>query len=181
MNKFSQQEIETFQRIFLHALRKGLQRNSLESFVATSVSTDASYSDKEAILIVMTVSSFAFRLMVLFNVVENQLNREYFIGDTPNQTFVEAFYEVANLCCGALNRDISRDISHLGMSVPVMLTQSCMEYIDALNPQYLESYSITLNETASVHATLCLSCSAPVSFSTDLSQIEEDAGALELF
>jgi hypothetical protein len=132
-------------------------------------------------LLVITTSSFRFRLLTLFHVADNQANRDYFAPGATGGTVQDGFAEVANLCCGALNREISAIYSHLAMSVPSRLSGACLEYLVQLEPEYTSRFTITINGTARVGVTLCMCCTAPVDIPVTLATAEQSSGELELF
>jgi len=131
-------------------------------------------------ILVVTISSFVFRLLTLFQVAANPATREYYVS-TAGQTLEEAFREVANLCCGALNRELSQHIPHLAMSIPYTLGNQCIALLDELQPQYVSSSAITINDTVKLQVTLCMCCSAPVEFTASPVVMEHSSGELELF
>jgi hypothetical protein len=132
-------------------------------------------------LIVVTISSFKFRLLVIFHFDEAAAPREYFLGADAKRSMEEVFYEISNMCCGALNRDILCDFQHLAMSVPYTLAGACMTHISELRPEYISSSIVTINDSVRVRLTLCLCCSAPVAFSATSAASQTESGALELF
>ncbi len=129
----------------------------------------------------VTISSFKFRLLVIFHIDESASLADYFGGRDTKRSVEEAFYEAANMCCGTLNRHMTRDFQHLAMSVPYTLSATCMAYIGELRPEYVSSSTVTINDSVRVRVTLCISCSAPVSFSAMLAESEANSGELELF
>jgi hypothetical protein len=133
-------------------------------------------------LILVTISSFKFRLMIIFHIGAEPSLLSYFGGHGNQRSIEETFYEIANMCCGALNRDMIRDFKHLAMSVPYTLAGPCMEYIADVRPEYIASSTVTINGDVRVRLTLCMCCSAPVSFSATGAESETtDSGTLELF
>jgi hypothetical protein len=134
-------------------------------------------------LVLITTSSFLFRLMTIFRLVESPATRTYFNSRATEQKLEDVFAEFANLCCGAFNRELTPSFPHLAMSIPETLSNHCIEFLRELNPQYLSSYLITINDSVRLHATLCLSCSVPVEVadSTADTEPEHNVGELELF
>ena len=132
-------------------------------------------------LLVITISSFVFRLLTLFRVATNPATGAYYTGGTSGQSLEEAFCEVANLCCGAFNRELSQHFPHLAMSIPYTLSGPCLEYLEELKPQYLSSSTITINDTVQLQATLCMCCSVPVDFVASTAATEPSSGELEMF
>jgi hypothetical protein len=134
-------------------------------------------------LLVITISSFVFRLLTIFRIAENPVNRAYYVRGSADRTLDEAFSEVANMCCGALNRELSGSFAHLAMSIPYALSGQCIAFLGELKPQYSPSYAITINDSVRLQVTLCMCCSAPVDVaaSTAAVAVAENGGELELF
>jgi hypothetical protein len=130
-------------------------------------------------LLLITISSFVFRLITIFEVCNDAATRNYYAGDT-GASLDEPFAEVANLCCGALNRELACRFRHLAMSIPYRLDASCLAFLDVLNPRFRASYDIEINNSARVRVTLCMCCDTPVEYSPTV-QAAHEAGALEMF
>jgi hypothetical protein len=134
-------------------------------------------------LLFITLSSFVFRLVMIFHVAETQATLAYYIRVDTAQTLEEVFAEVANMCGGMLNRELSASFPHLAMSTPSTVSGQCIAMLNELKPQYLASYQITINDAVKIQATLCLCCSAPVEFAASAAALEgeDTVGELELF
>jgi hypothetical protein len=132
-------------------------------------------------LLVITIASFVFRLTVLFDILADAATQSYYVRGDAQRPLVDAFADAANLCCGALNRELSRSFPHLGMSIPYLLRGQCTAQVRALNPQYLACFAITINREVRVRGTLCLSCSAPIEVGACADDdCESETGVLEL-
>ena len=134
----------------------------------------------EAVLVI-TTSSFAFRLLTIFHVVSTPESLSYYGDRAGEQKLDVSFAEFANLCCGALNRELSVHFPHLAMSIPYCLSSQCLNCLDDLKPEFLSRYAITINDSVRLEATLCMCCSAPVDIVTTASLVEQTTGELELF
>jgi hypothetical protein len=132
-------------------------------------------------LLVITISSFAFRLLTLFQVADNDANRAYFLPPGADCTLQEGFAEVANLCCGALSREISSVFAHLAMSIPSRLSPQCMDSLAQLKPEYTSRHTVAINIGVQVSVTLCMCCSAAVDIPVTLAQGQTTSGELEMF
>jgi hypothetical protein len=133
-------------------------------------------------LFVITISSFAFRLLTIFKIIDDPHSRDYYLRSNSAQSLDEALAEAANMCSGALNRELSAHFPHLAMSTPSPLTHRCIAFLNELRPARLASYRVTIQESVRFYATLCLCCSAPIEVAAPTS--EQDAaveGALEMF
>ena len=131
-------------------------------------------------LVLITVSSFVFRLIAIFQVADCPETRAYYLQGAAERGIDEAFHEVANLCCGALNREFSHSFPHLAMSTPYSLDSRCIAYLELLRPAYLSHHLITINGAVRLRATLCLCCAAPIDLQLNIDE-RETTGELELF
>jgi hypothetical protein len=177
MNEQSKQNIEL---AFHRALRASVTRAPGDVCAIAPAAGPELREHADGKLLVVTISSFVFRLLTLFQVAANPATREYYVS-TAGQSLDEAFREVANLCCGALNRELSQHIPHLAMSIPYTLSSQCIAFLGELRPQYLSSSAITINDTVQLQATLCMCCSAAVEFAASPVVLEQSSGELELF
>ncbi len=133
------------------------------------------------ILLVVTISSFVFRLLTLFQVGADPATRAYYVS-AAQQSLDEAFREFANMCCGALNRELSEQIPHLAMSIPYTLSSQCLAFLGELRPSFLSSSAVTINDSVRLQVTLCMCCSAAVDFVASAAPVAETtAGELEMF
>jgi hypothetical protein len=115
-------------------------------------------------LLMITISSYSFRLLTSFQISQDQATRDYYTGG-GHSTLDEVFAEAANMCCGAFGRELSSQFKHLAMSVPYGLESPCLEFLRALEPRFQASYDITINAAAQIRTTLCMYCNRPVEFS----------------
>jgi hypothetical protein len=166
---------------FHRAARESLVRNPSDACDISPAQSDLPAEQLSGEVLLITISSFAFRLLTIFYVANTPAARAYYFKDSGDQRICEVFAEVANLCCGAFNRELAHSFSHLAMSIPYTLSGQCMVFLDELKPQYLSSYGITINDSVQVRATLCMHCSAPVDVVVSAARLEDNSGALELF
>jgi hypothetical protein len=132
-------------------------------------------------LLMITISSFTFRLVTVFQVSEEQPTRDYYTGGAQS-TLEEVFAEVANMCCGALGRELSGQFKHLAMSIPYGLESQCTAFLQELAPRFQASYDITINDAARLRVTLCMCCNRPVEFQpAPAVEVSHAGGELELF
>lgn len=132
-------------------------------------------------LLLITTSSFSFRLLTMFHVADNEANRAYFVPVAGGVSLQESFAEMANLCCGSLNREIAPCFPHLAMSVPSRLSSRCLEHLAQLKPDCVERFSININSAVRVGVTLCMCCTAAVEIPMMLSSVQQSSGELEMF
>ena len=163
--------------MFERAARSTILRSQEDAWEITTGPATATVRNP---LMVITTSSFAFRLLTIFQVADNDANRAYFLPEGAAGTLQEGFAEVVNLCCGALSREISSVFPHVAMSAPSRLSAQCIEYLPQLKPEYISRFTISINGAVKVDITLCMCCSAAVDIPA-LAAVEQTSGELELF
>jgi len=131
-------------------------------------------------VLLMTISSFTFRLLALFQLADGQPTRDYYTAASSAKSLDETFSEFANMCCGALGRELFAQFRHVGMSIPYLLEWQCARHLQELNPRLISSYDITIQGTARVKATLALCCERPVEFNPPVVAAGQAGGELEL-
>ncbi len=134
-------------------------------------------------LLLITLSTFVFRLVMIFRIPETQATVDYYTQVGTAQTLEDVFAEVANMCGGTLSRALSMSFPHLAMSTPRSVSSQCIAFVSEMKPQYVASYRITINEAVQLQATLCLCGSAPVDVADSAVSADEDeaVGELEMF
>jgi hypothetical protein len=132
-------------------------------------------------VVILTISSIAFRLLLILHVNEDAATVEYFTKGDAERPFREVFQEICNLCCGSINQELLRYFPDLGMSTPYMLSARCLPYLEGLKPELLETWAVTINDSVELAATVCVCADAPIDFTADVSVAEDASGELELF
>jgi len=177
----SQQAKQGIEFIFMKAAKASLALDPGDACVVAPATGAKVNELTEKTIVVLTISSFLFRLMVIFHVSESPPAKEYFTKGADGKTLIEVLSELGNLCCGAMNRELLHHFSHLGMSTSYVLDSKCMAYLEELNPEHVSSYTVTINHTAETHVSLCLCAYAPIDFTVDMSVTQDETGELELF
>jgi len=139
-------------------------------------------------MVVLTVSSYLFRVMVMFHFTPDAATRAHFArlnkvapGDLGEQAFMDAIAECGNLCCGVLNRDLGNFFPHLGMSTPNVIDSRCAAYLQTLNATHVRHVAVDIPDTRRFHVSLCISAYADMDFTASAQEIAVDTGELELF
>lgn len=143
--------------------------------------TGAPSNEQPVQIVVLTVTSYLFRLLTLFHVGGDPETVAYFTRNDAQKPFAEVFSEVGNLCCGAINRELGRHFPHTGMSTPYVLASRCLSFLDDLRPSYVAHHRLSINRDIVLHATQCLCAYAPLDFSHDEAAVSEASGVLEFF
>lgn len=181
----SQSAKDGFDLLLTQSLKSSLVPSGGEAQI--SVLTDvADIPEKK--MVVLTVSSYLFRLMVMFYFNQDSATRDHFSRlnniaeeDMDEQTFMDAIAESGNLCCGILNRDLGSFFPHIGMSTPNVIDKDCAAYLQKLNCQHVQHFAVDMDQSPRFHVTLCVSAYAEIDFSVSAEELGSDTGELELF
>ncbi|EIF35446.1 hypothetical protein BCh11DRAFT_03266 [Burkholderia sp. Ch1-1] len=173
---------DSFDRIFRKAAQARLPLDAGDLCEIAPIADASVGVSKDTQVVVLTISSIVFRLLLILHFDEDESTRAYYLKDAADERpFQEVFLEICNLCCGAMNQELLRYFPDLGMSTPYVLNARCLPHLHELKPGLLSSYSVTLNGTVRLAATVCVCAYAPIDFVADTSALEETGGELELF
>lgn len=172
---------DSFDRIFRKAAHTRLPVAAGDLCEIVPIAQAGAGASRESQVVVLTISSIVFRLLLILHFDEDDTTRGYYLNDGDEQPFQEAFLEICNLCCGAMNQELLRYFPDLGMSTPYVLGARCLPHLRELKPALVSSYSVVLNGAVRLAATVCVCTHAPLDFVADTSAVEETSGELELF
>ena len=167
--------------IFTKAAKANLVATAGDSIEVTALPSGKLVETPEKNIVVLTVSSYLFRLLTIFHINRDKGTEAYFTKGDASVDFFEAFSELGNMCCGAMNRDLGNYFPHLGMSTPYVLDSKCLPFLKELKPNYVSQHNIVINGSINLHGTFCMCSYAPIDFRVDMSIAEEATGALEMF
>ncbi|QGZ63762.1 hypothetical protein [Paraburkholderia acidisoli] len=169
---------DSFQRIFTAAARTRLVAQEGQSCEVVPRASDEPQGEN---LVILTISSMQFRLIVALHFEDDERTRRYYVGDA-SRALTECFMEYGNLCCGAMNQQLVEHFPDLGMSTPYALGSACLPYLRELQPDYVQSFSLTLDYDVKLGATLCVCTQTPLDFVVSATMETQDMGGeLELF
>jgi hypothetical protein len=168
-------------QLFQEAVRTSLVRSAEQQLEISAVDADIMGDSPRDDVVLITISSYSFRLLVFLHCADSTANRAYFLGDGKAKDLRATFAELANLCCGAVNRLLAPSCSCLGMSIPSWLSARHLEFLGELKPQYLSGYTIRIDDSVQLLATLCMCCTAPIEISALPPGSQEEEAALEMF
>ncbi|HEY8084891.1 MAG TPA: hypothetical protein VIE69_04740 [Methylophilaceae bacterium] len=142
-------------------------------------------------VVVLNISSYAFRIVILFRFNEDAATAAHLakishgIGKAlDGQALLDAYSEFVNLICGKVNRDLGKAIFHSGLSTPFFLESTCAQYLSVLKPTYTHLIEAVVNDNVNFSLTVCV-CTAPdvsIDFQMDQSaKVETTTGEMELF
>ncbi|NPT37145.1 hypothetical protein [Paraburkholderia xenovorans] len=173
---------DSFDRIFRKAAQARLPLDAGDLCEIAPIADAGIGVSRDTQVVVLTISSIVFRLLLILHFDEDESTRAYYLKAAADERpFQEVFLEICNLCCGAMNQELLRYFPDLGMSTPYVLNARCLPHLHELKPGLLSSYSVTLNGTVRLAATVCVCADAPLDFVADTSALEETGGELELF
>ena len=172
---------DSFDRIFRKAAQARLPLDSADTCEIAPLDEAGLGATKDTQVVVLTISSIVFRMLLILHFDETDDIRNYYLKEASERPFQEVFLEICNLCCGAMNQELLRYFPDLGMSTPYVLSARCLPHLRELKPAFLSSYSVTLNGSVQLAATVCVCAHAPIDFVADTSVVEETSGELELF
>lgn len=181
----SQSAKDGFDRLLQQALKASMVPSDASAGISV-VEDIAAIAEKK--IVVLTVSSYLFRLMVMFHFTPDAATRGHFArlnrvepSEMDDQVFMDAIAECGNLCCGILNRDLGRFFPHLGMSTPNVIDRQCAAYLQKLNAAHIQHFAVDVPESPRLHVSLCVSAYAEMDFEVSAEEEEVSTGELELF
>ncbi len=144
---------------------------------------------REKKVVMLTVSSYLFRVLLFIHFDQNKPTLAHFSAlegiaaeEMGEERFFDAVMERGNLCCGALNRELAPFFPHIGMSTPCILDRSSLEHVSALKPAVTRHYVAEVGPGVTLHLTLALCAFADLDFAYEAGVAEEEsAGELEMF
>jgi hypothetical protein len=130
-----------------------------------TVETAPGISDLRATRVVMlTVASYRFRLMLLIYFSSDDTTRAYFArgkniapSELTDQALEDSLCEASNMCCGAFNRALGQVFPHLGMSTPNIVDRRCANHLHLVGFGHLQHFRLQLTSGMQFHASLCVS------------------------
>ena len=181
----SNQAQEGFEHVFRHGLKESLSPMADDECVLTVLPDLA--GAKEPRVVILTISSFLFRLIVLIHFAQDTATKEHFarlnnkpVSEMDAQTFYDTVSECGNMCCGILSRDLLPFFPHMGLSTPNILDKQCAAYLNALKYGHIKHIRVDINNSVRFHATLCVCEHADLDFAVDV-DAAESTGELEMF
>lgn len=176
-----------FDLLLMQAL-KGSLIPSDEQAEVSIVNADDFNGMRDYQMVVLTISSYLFRAMVMFHFVSDKPTREHFARlsclpepEMSEQAFIDAIAERGNLCCGILNRELGNFFAHIGMSTPNVIDQQCAAYLSTLRHQHVQHFAVQLTQSQRLFVTLCVSAYDEIDFQVDPAATAAETGELELF
>ncbi|WP_293777191.1 hypothetical protein [uncultured Oxalicibacterium sp.] len=171
-----------FDSLLAKSLRDGL---SSDEVTEIEVVEHIPAIDKQQ-AVVLTVSSYVFRLLVMIHfdaagMVRSYMERKQGVTEMDDRLFLDAIAEFGNLSCGILNRDLGNYFPHLGMSTPNYVEGRCVNYLEMLGYNHAQHFAVKINGEALFHASLCVKAYEEIHFVVNEQEERAETGELELF
>ena len=177
-----------FDKSFFRSLEESLRTETSPAWHIQSISS-AAIDAKHFIM--LTISSFDFRLIVLLHFSTEKAAYEYIavnlkipVNELTFSRYQDSLSETGNLLCGTLKRLLFQAYPHLGMSSPNHLNLDSLKYIDSVKIDTSIHFNAKSERGASFYGSLYISAVGNLDFDpTALTETEENVemGALELF
>jgi hypothetical protein len=182
----SQQAKDGFDHTVIGALKTALCASS-DDHGEVDIIVDTSVI-KEKKVVLLTVSSYLFRVMTVIYFTLDQPTKNFFAAThkvdpegVSDDDFLNMIGECGNIFCGAINRALVPHYPHIGMSTPNVLDRECIDFMQDLGANYIKHFKIVINGGFSLHASLYVCDFADIDFAVDMTQAEESTGELEMF
>ena len=186
----------SFDTLLHTALKSGLSSADGPCVIEPIAEIGAKVKEKK--LVILTVSSYLFRLMAMIYFRNDAATRAFFARtggvassdadgavatvETSEQEFFDRVAEAGNMICGSFNRELGKSFPHVGMSTPNIIDKDCMRYVDLLGCELTKHYKLTLEGGLPMYASLCVTAYGNVDFHVDQVVEEEvSTGELEMF
>lgn len=138
--------------------------------------------------VVLTISSYLFRLMILVHFTPDVATKSLFVKSSEvdqssmsEQCFIDAVSEFTNMCSGALARDLSPIFRHVGMSTPNVLDAECASFLHLLKCGHVQHFNADIKNYTRLHFSLCVSEYSDIDFEIGAVAEDSTAGELEMF
>lgn len=156
--------------------------------VVTSACTVGAPASSNGQLVMLSVSSFNFRLMMFIQFDTTEAVRAHLahrsnveLEQFEEQAFRDAISECGNLACGSLNRDLGSVFTHVGMSTPNIIDCACLRHLEFVRHGYLRHFELEIDHHLRFHASACFCEHENIDFSFEQTEDAAEGGELELF
>jgi hypothetical protein len=187
----------SFDTIFPRCMEEALSSDAHQNWDIQAVS-EKDITAKQFIM--LTVSSYEFRLIVLFHFSSDATSRQYVLDvlnkyakdnekvlstDLTVSKYYDFLSELGNLMCGVLKREIFQFYPHLGLSTPNILTKDSQQYVNGSPIDHAIHMKASTDDDIEFYGSIYVSSSGTLDFdpaaAINKSAEVVDTGALELF
>ncbi|MCE1244218.1 hypothetical protein [Oryzomicrobium sp.] len=163
--------IASVQWLFDKAIRENAGAGAACEVTVSPGLGPAMADDARRHLVVIGISSYLFRMVVLFDFDAAPRTLDYLSrraggepGALQGQLLADAYGELVNMICGAAKRTLHEVFPHTGLSTPFTLESSCARYVCALDPAHSLTFAVNIGDQGDgqlgFRMTVCL-CVAP--------------------
>lgn len=170
-------------------LEESLRSSAFPAWTMERLSSDAEIKNQQFIM--LTVSSYDFRMVVLLHFSRNASSKKYvaetlqLAAETLEQSrFDDYLSEVGNTFCGAFKRELGDFFPYLGMSTPNLLFSESLQYVRTWPVEYETHLRAHAAGEVEFFGSLYVTSSGDLDFDPQerSRHVEEvETGALELF
>jgi len=143
-------------------------------------------------VVVLTSSSYVLRVFSFIYFEPDAATRAHLArrsripeADMTESQFADALCEVANMCCGTLNRALGSFFAHIGLSTPNILDRRSADRMQVLGADHTQHFRVAINGVALFYAGIAVCSYADLDFSLPPAAMqstqEVSSGELELF
>ena len=178
-----------FNSLLSRCLEESLRSSAYPSWSMEPVSDVKEIGKRQFIM--LTVSSYDFRMVVLLHFLRNEASLNYVAetlqlspGALEQSRYDDYLSEVGNTFCGAYKRELGKFFPYLGMSTPNMLAAESLPYVKTWPVEYETHLRAQDEGQAQFFGSLYITSSSDIDFNPQelSSQVEEvETGALEMF
>lgn len=155
----------------------------------TNLAPVASMDDiTESLAVMLSVSSYRFRLIVWVHFEPDTSTREHFarlhgvtLEQMSGQAFTDVVVEYGNMVCGAVNRQLGQIFPGVAMSTPHVLDRNSLAHLQSLQHSHLSHARLTLNGNARFHGSLSVLAYDTLDFEAPVVEQTEVSGEIEFF
>ena len=171
---------KSFDHLFSAAVRANIGQQATDDIAVTPAAAPAGKGEQPRTLVLLTCASLRFKLVAVFQVVNEALAHAYFGSNDGSTDAMEVLFERGNLCCGAMNRDLLSHVPHIGLSTPSRLNGLATHVLALLKAEHVSHFAIRVNGDHVLDAALCMRGRAKVDFVVDTRVAAVETGELEL-
>lgn len=188
----TQNSVSSLEWLFEKSVKENSITGSTDSCAITRPTIPlVAKGEKNRKLIVLNISSYIFRVVALFDFDLNEVTAEHLAkvlrspsGGLKGQSLLDAYAEFVNMICGTVNRQLSSEFRHVGMSTPLFLDGECANYADILKPAKTLQFDVAVNDATrfKISVFVCIAKNSTLDFHVDRFVTEEaSSGELEFF
>lgn len=141
--------------------------------------------------ILLTISAQAFRVFLVMqfdknSMTENLVSNAILKGNgvLTDDAFYDYIGELGNAFCGAIKRDLTDIVQHLGMSTPNRLSKDCLPYLIDFETHFEHHIVAEINEQTLFNVSLYLNADHELDYEVNraaAADLEVETGELEMF